>query len=129
MKQEMTIQSVGKQQRLEEWGRRVAECRQSGMTVTSWCKENGFSTKTYYTWQKKVFAALVEREKLQLNEAPDSAERTRFVELPAPERMPAPYTEPPKLAASIRMGSTSIDLYAGADPEIVKMLSRVLRSC
>lgn len=127
MQQEMTIQSMGKQQRLEDWGRRVAACRQSGMTVTGWCKENGVSTKTYYTWQKKVFAALVEREKLQLREAQDSAGPVCFAELPAPQA--TAYTEPPRLAASIQMGSTSIDLYAGADPEIVRMLFRVLRSC
>lgn len=34
MQQGMTIQSIGKQQRLEEWKERVAACRQSGDTVT-----------------------------------------------------------------------------------------------
>lgn len=129
MQREMTIQSAGKQRRLLEWSQRVIDCRQSGMTVKSWCEENGIVPKTYYRWQKKVFAEMVEQRRLQLEETPESVERICFAELPAPERIPAPYTEPPKLAASIRMGSASIDLYSGADPEIVRMLCREIRSC
>ena len=127
MKQGMTIQSVGQRQRLLEWSQRVADCRQSGMSVKRWCEENGVTTKTYYTWQKKVFTAMVEQQRIQLEDMP--AEEPYFAELPAPGQMTAPQAEQPRLAASIRVGSASVDFYAGADPDMVKALCQVLKQC
>ena len=40
---------------LQLWRSRVMECRNSGKSVTVWCKENGINVKTYYYWQKKVW--------------------------------------------------------------------------
>lgn len=68
MSQEVSIQSLGKRQRLLEWSQRVAECRQSGMSVTRWCQEHSITPKTYYTWQKRVFAFMVEQQKQQLTD-------------------------------------------------------------
>lgn len=55
MKQNLSIQTLGQRQRLLEWSKKVADCRQSGMSVKWWCTENGTTPKTYYSWQKKVF--------------------------------------------------------------------------
>ena len=66
MSREVSIQSMGQRQRLFEWSQRVADCRQSGMSVKRWCEENGVTPKTYYSWQKKVFSFMVEQQKLQL---------------------------------------------------------------
>lgn len=127
MKQGMTIQSVGQRQRLLEWSQRVADCRQSGMSVKRWCEENGVTTKTYYTWQKKVFTAMVEQQRTQLEDIP--AEEPCFAELPAPGQMIAVQAEKPRLAASIRIGSATVDFYDGADPDMVKALCQVLKQC
>jgi transposase-like protein len=54
---ELTIRGARAQQNLLEWSRRVAECRSSGQAVSRWCGEHGIKPKTYYNWQKKVFAA------------------------------------------------------------------------
>ena len=54
---ELTIRGARKQKDLLEWSCRVAECRGSGQTISRWCAEHGVNRKTYYTWQKKVFAA------------------------------------------------------------------------
>lgn len=123
MKQSMTIRSVGQRQRLLEWSQRVADCRQSGMSVKRWCEENGVTTKTYYTWQKKVFTAMVEQQRIQVEDMP--ADGPRFAELPAPGQISTPHAERAKLAASIRIGNASVDFYDGADPEMVKTLSQV----
>ncbi len=61
---EMTIQSVEKQQNLLAWSQRVAECRSSGLSVNRWCAEHNIRPKTYYNWQKKVFAAMMEQRKI-----------------------------------------------------------------
>ena len=58
---ELTIRSAQAQRNLLEWSQRVAECRSSGQSVTRWCAEHDIKPKTYFNWQKKVFAAMIER--------------------------------------------------------------------
>ena len=62
---ELTIRSAKAQQNLLEWSQRVADCWSSGMAVTRWCAEHGVNPKTYYTWKKKVFAAMIDQQKQQ----------------------------------------------------------------
>lgn len=124
----MTIQRAGRQQNLLTWSQRVAECRSSGLSVNRWCAEHDIRPKTYYNWQKKVFTAMIEQQKM-LVEAPKT--QSRFAELPAPapEPAPVPAAEPGQknsLVASIRVGHASLDIYAGADAEVVATLCRVL---
>jgi len=125
---EMTIQRAGRQKNLLAWSQRVADCRSSGLSVNRWCAEHDIKPKTYYNWQKKVFAAMIEQQKtlVEMTET-----QSRFVELsaPAPEPAPPPAAEPGQknsLIASIRVGNASLDIYAGADAEVVATLCRVL---
>lgn len=118
---ELTIQSTAKQRRLLEWTQRVAACRSSGLSVKRWCAENDIQLKTYYNWQNKVFAAMIEEQQLQMMK-PGGSEPT-FVELPS--LTPEP-TANNRLAASIRVGKATLDVYAGASPEIVTALCQVL---
>ena len=106
----------------------MADCRSSGLSVNRWCAEHNIKPKTYYNWQKKVFAAMIEQQKM-LVEAPET--RSHFAELPAPvpEPAPVPAAEPRQkngLIASIRVGNASLDIYDGADAEVVAALCRVL---
>ena len=126
---EMTIQRAGRQQNLLTWSQRVAECRSSGLSVNRWCAEHDIRPKTYYNWQKKVFAAMIEQQKTLI--ADDSESQSRFAELPAPAPEPAsvPAAElgqKNSLIASICVGNASLDIYAGADAEVVATLCRVL---
>ena len=123
MRRETSIQTLGQRQRLLEWSQRVADCRQSGMSVKRWCDENGVSPKTYYTWQKKVFSVMVEQQKLQLEA---EGREGCFVELPAPQ--PIQQT-PSDLVASVQVGQASVNIYSGADPELAQALVQALKSC
>ena len=123
MSRETSIQTLGQRQRLLEWSQRVADCRQSGMSVKRWCDENGVSTKTYYTWQKKVFSAMVEQQKLRLEA---EGEEGRFAELPVPRQI---QRAPGDLAASIQVGQASVNIYSGADPELAQALILALKTC
>lgn len=84
MNKETSLQTLGQRQRLLEWSQKVADCRQSGLSVKRWCSENGTSVKTYYSWQKKVFELMVEQQKVQL----EAEEHSCFVELPTPQEQP-----------------------------------------
>lgn len=64
MEQLESLQRVNRQQRLAEWSRRVEACRSSELTVVQWCQENGIAVSTYFSWQRKVFQALKEVQKI-----------------------------------------------------------------
>ena len=113
---ELTIRSARAQRNLMEWSQRVSECRNSGLSVTRWCAEHDVKVKTYYNWQKKVFAAMIEQQK-ELLETP--VEESRFVELPVPMAQR-------DLVASVRIGTASLDVYSGASAEIAAALCKAL---
>ena len=115
----VTIQSAKAQRSLMEWSQRVADCRNSGQPVTRWCAEHNINPKTYYNWQKKVFAAMVEQQTLQL-EAPQEA-KPRFAEL-------LPPVVQNNLVATVRVGGISLDVYSGASVEVVAALCKALRN-
>ena len=115
---ELTLQSATKQKNLLEWSQRVADCRSSGLSVSRWCTEHDIKPKTYYSWQKEVFAAMIEQQKAQM-----VGTETQFAELPPPTPKP---TQDRALVASVHMGEASLDVYEGASPKIVTALCRVL---
>ena len=47
---------------------KIADCRGSGLSVTHWCAEHGIKPKTYYNWQKKVFAAMLAQQQSELSD-------------------------------------------------------------
>lgn len=114
---ELTIRSAKAQRNLLEWSQRVAECRSSGLSVTRWCAEHDIKPKTYFNWQKKVFAVMIEQQRQQL-EAPEEAEHI-FAELPA---LPVQNN----LIASVRIGEASLEVYSGADADVVAALCKAL---
>ena len=113
----VTIRSVKAQRSLMEWSQRVADCRSSGQPVARWCAEHDINPKTYYNWQKKVFAAMVEQQKRQM-ETPKET-KPRFAEL-------LPPVVQNNLVAAVRIGEVSLDVYSGASAEVVAALCKVL---
>jgi transposase-like protein len=121
--EEITIRGTKAQRNLMEWSRRVADCRSSGMSVTRWCTEHNVKRKTYYNWQKKVFAAMLAQQQAELSET-----APRFAELPPPgdEKQLITAEKQRDLVASVRIGGASLDVYSGASAEIVSALCKVL---
>lgn len=69
--------------RMQEWSARIAECRNSGMSVRAWCNEQGISVQTYYRWEK----CFVEKATQQLSlRAPTQAGLLMRIN---PETMPS----------------------------------------
>ena len=52
---EKSLQTLNSQEKISVWSERIAACRSSGISVRTWCEENGISTASYYKWQKKLF--------------------------------------------------------------------------
>ena len=121
--EEITIRGTRAQRNLMEWSQRVADCRSSGLSVTRWCAEHSIKPKTYYNWQKKVFAAMLAQQQAEMADA-----SPRFVELPPPadEAQPSAAEKQTDLVASVRIGDAALDVYSGASAEIVSALCKVL---
>ena len=121
--EEITIRGTKAQRNLMEWSQRVADCRSSGMSVTRWCSEHNVKPKTYYNWQKKVFAAMLAQQQAELSDA-----SPKFAELPPPtdEKQPTTTEKQTDLVASVRIGDASLEVYSGASSEIVSALCKVL---
>ena len=57
----MNQHAVTMEVRLRERAEIIRECRSSGMTVSTWCRERGISKGTYYRWQRQVREAACAR--------------------------------------------------------------------
>ena len=107
------LQRLNEQNKLALWATRISECRNSGLTVKCWCKENGIGEQTYYKWQKKVFAIAKSQQEMQF------AEVTPVITA----------NDTHQIAVSLRVGEITADILNGADPATVEMVLRILKSC
>ena len=44
-----------------EWAEKIRCCRESGLTVSEWCRENNINVKTYYYHLQKIRKKLCEQ--------------------------------------------------------------------
>ena len=107
------LQAVNHNQRLAEWSKRVEACRNSGQTVTQWCRENGVAISTYFLWQRRVFQAVSERAEVC------------FAEVPVYSMAP----REGKTAAVIHAGELKIELCSGADTGTIRAILQAIQSC
>ena len=106
------LQTLNNQNKLTEWAGRVADCRNSGLTVKTWCKENGICEQTYYKWQKRLYEMALEQQEV------------RFAEVTPmqPMRSGTP-------AITVRIGSAEAEISNGADAATIEAVLRVLKLC
>lgn len=55
------IALIREQVRSAEWTERIRQCRESGLTVTEWCRENSINPKTYYYHLRKLRKEICEQ--------------------------------------------------------------------
>lgn len=107
------LQQLNEQNKLAVWAGRISECRNSGLTVKRWCKENGVGEQTYYKWQKRVFAlAKAQRE-------------TQFAEVTPI----ATGYEAASVAITVHVAGVAADIHNGADPSTVEAVLHILKRC
>lgn len=107
------LQNMNGQNKAAEWAARIAECRNSGIPVNRWCKENGICEQTFYKWQRKLFAIAKTQQESQFAEVtPISAARVGS-----------------QTAVTIREGSITVDIHAGADRTTVETVLRIMKLC
>ena len=113
MEKTASLQRANQQQRLVEWSRRVEACRNSGLPVGQWCRENGIAVSTYFSWQKKVFQALKE------------VQEVTFAEVPVMERSQLSG----HIVAAMEVSGVRIQVYEGADGATLQAILQAVKSC
>ncbi len=107
------LQALNVQNKMAEWAARISECRSSGKSVKSWCKENGVCEQTYYKWQRKLFALAKARQETQFAEVTPMYAQCRSGDI----------------AVTIRIAGGEADIHAGADAGTIETVLRILKSC
>ena len=107
------LQQLNGQNKLALWVERISSCRNSGLSVKTWCKENGVCEQTYYKWQKKLFAMAKTQQELQF------AEVTPVMAMNSGSQ----------IAISIHASGLAADIHNGADPTTVESVLRILKLC
>ena len=106
------LQAMNQQNKLALWAGRISECRNSGMAVKTWCRENGICEQTYYKWQRRLF------------EMAQAQQEVQFAEV-----TPAQPAHCGNVAVNVRIASAEADIHSGADAATVETVPRILTSC
>ena len=106
------LQTLNGQNKLALWAGRITECRNSGMTVKTWCEEKGVCEQTYYRWQKRLF------------EMAQAQQEVRFAEV-----TPVQTVRSGNVAVTVRIAGAEADIHSGADVSTVETVLRILKSC
>lgn len=113
---------VAEQTRLRSWAELIKDCqsRPKGMTIETWCQQNGIKKDNYYYRLRRVRQAC-------LNHVEDH--EAQFVELPAPVSHLSQVTETTEgsrngeIVAVLRgQNNFSIEIYSSATPDLIKLL-------
>ena len=122
----MELQKVKHELKVEEWRKLIYDCRNSGQTIRTWCKEHHISPQTYYRWQRAVWDAgtqnLLERSKRQ--SAMKQDETAIFAECP----LPTPVQSAPAAAVIIRLDTVTLEIQNGVSPETVETVLRAVKA-
>ena len=108
---ETGLQTVNQQRKLSDWAERVSACRSSGLSVKTWCRENGVSEQTYYKWQRRLY------------ELAQNQQENRFAEI-TPQRI-----SNNSIAVTVQIGSVELSVHNGADAATVEAVLRAVKSC
>ena len=114
------VQELKLAARMQEWSARIAECRSSGMSVRSWCKEQGIAIQTYYHWEKRFVTEATQQLSLP---APTQAGMLMRVN---PDVLPNGDVNANGTGITIRHGDSVITLPAGSSAEAVAELVKAL---
>ena len=111
---EHSLQRLNAAQRAQLWAGRIAECRSSGKSVRAWCREKEISDKTYYYWQRRLYQEMV-----------STAETVSFAEIPRREQT----DQGSGAAAKISLSGATVEVYPGADVQMIQAILQTLNGC
>lgn len=56
-----------------EWADKISQCRESGLTVAEWCRQNNINVKTYYYHLRKIRKEICEQIPVPVMTVPEES--------------------------------------------------------
>lgn len=116
----MSVRELKHTARLQEWSVRVAECRNSGISVKSWCEQRGIPCKTYYHWERQVVKVATQQFTLPAPKQDGLLMRIN------PDTLPNGNNDALETSITIRHGGSVISLPAGSSTKVIADLVKAL---
>ena len=107
------LRKLNEQNKLALWAERVSECRNSGQSVLTWCKEHGICSLTYYKSQKRLYTMAQAKNEGQ------------FAEI-TPDIRGQDVTP---VAVTVHAAGVTADIHNGADLATVEAVLSMLKLC
>ena len=102
------VLAVRDEYRAQTWAMLIQECKSSGLTNKEFCEQRGISEKSFYYWQRKLRAYIMESSEPQL----------------VPLNQPISSED----ILDIRFRGAELKLPAGVDIDVVAALLRSIQS-
>ena len=113
------MDKITHEMRLIQWASIVSSCRNSGMSIRSWCIENNVSEKQFHYWQR-----LVRGEVLENLKKTEIENKQTFVQLPAPADSIGSSSF--KADIIIHTGNSTLELSSSVSEELLSKVLKVL---
>jgi transposase-like protein len=124
----MDVQKATHEIRLRQWTGIIKECRGSGKSVKSWCKENGISEKSYFYWQRRAREAACQeltayQEKQVTKAEPGGTSVPVLAECRISEGNHASGA-----AVTIQLNGAIVEIHHGAEASVIESILHALRA-
>ena len=108
--------------RCEQWTNIIKECLTSGMSKTTWCREDGISDKSFFYWQRilreEAYLSTLENTLTPAVKENSVPTTTDFVEIKMTDHTSSS-ASPFKPDVVVRRGSVSIEISNKATEELL----------
>ena len=102
--------------KLQQWTKKILECRSSGESVKAWCEHHAIGVKTYYYWEKEFLL-----EQARTTQVPAVQSSGPLVRI-SPNELPSAEVAPAYSGIVIRHGENTIELPIQTAPEQIAAL-------
>lgn len=124
----MNTRQIAQEYRMNQWIGLVRECRESGQTVTSWCREHDIDPKKYYYWLKKIRAAACKALPSINNEGSIVPIEIQEASISTPLKALNNAKEPATAEIIIRLGSAVLEIHNNASASLIENAIKVLNN-
>lgn len=115
----MNARNMKTEYNLKQWHLLIQDCRNSGLKVDDWCKQNNVKRNAYYYWFKRVREAACEALAENKVVTPSSF-------APVPVNVIEPVRDVCSGTLNISIGETKIEVTENTSPDILRMVLKVL---
>jgi transposase-like protein len=124
----MDVQKATQDYRMNKWIKTIRECMDSGENVSSWCRNNGIKTNSYYYWLRKIRAAACKA-------LPPINHQAQIVPMDMPKISNAISTDTAYVSSEasqadviVHLGSAVLEIHNSASESLIQNIIKVLKN-